>query len=182
MCVCVSGGVTSGEERWDGGKLERGCRGTWGGLSVSLSAGFGGFSLLASFYLSPSLSLSLTVVHKILHCKFTVLQGRLLGGKVEMGLTERRAVQTAGVSTQCWSPVAFQQGQTLRIYLVQPLASFYSNSPLQRMPLIDSSVAGWDFSPSHPCFSLLPPCGVCQRIQCSICEYCAESLFSFSLR
>lgn len=139
--------------------------------------------------LSPCLFLPVSVSFALSHggsqnsaFTFTVLQGRLLGGKVEMGLTERRAVQTAGVSTQCWSPVAFQQGQTLRIYLVQPLASFYSNSPLQRMPLIDSSVAGWDFSPSHPCFSLLPPCGVCQRIQCSICEYCAESLFSFSLR
>lgn len=112
MCVCVSGGVTSGEERWDGGKLERGCWGTWGG---SLSLCWIWWLLSPCLFLPVSVSFALTVVHKILHCKFTVLQGRLLGSKVEMGLTERRAVQTAGVSTQCWSPAAFQQGQTLHI-------------------------------------------------------------------
>lgn len=122
VCVCVRAcvrvrlvesqaerrGGTVGSRRGDAGEL---------GGALSLSLCWIRWLLSPCLFLpvSVSFALSLTVVHKILHCKFTALQSRLLGGKVEMGLTERRAVQTAGVSTQCCSPAAFQWGQTLWI-------------------------------------------------------------------
>lgn len=98
-CACVSGGVTGGEERWDGGKLERGCWGTGkGGLSFSLSfsAGFSGFSFPVSISCALPLSRWFT---EFCIVNSWPLRRRLLGGKVGMGLTERSAVLAAGVST-----------------------------------------------------------------------------------
>lgn len=100
-CACVSGGVTGGEERWDGGKLERGCWGTGGALFL-----FSSLSLLDLWLLSPCLSLSVSFALPLSpwFTEFCIvnswpLHRRLLGGKVGMGLTERRAVPAAGVST-----------------------------------------------------------------------------------
>lgn len=90
----MSGGVTGGEERWDCGKTERGCWGA-GGLSVfffSLSAEFGGLSLYVSFALPLSWWFT-----KFCIVNSRPLHRRLLGGKVGMGLTERRAVPAVGV-------------------------------------------------------------------------------------
>lgn len=78
-----------------------GVLGNWmGSLSpfLSLSAAFGGFSL--PVFLCPFHSASLTAFHRILHCKFmTPSQDTPMpyGGKVGMGLSERRAVMAAGV-------------------------------------------------------------------------------------
>lgn len=65
---------------------------------LSLSAAFGGFSL--PVFLCPFHSASLTVFHRILHCKFTTPSQDTpmsYSGKVGMGLSERRTVLAAGV-------------------------------------------------------------------------------------
>jgi len=101
-CACVSGGVTGGEERWDGGKPERGCWGTGAGgalcFLLSFSAGFGGFSLLVSLSVSLALLLSQWFTEFCIVNSWPLCR-RFLGGKVGMGLTERRTVQAAGIST-----------------------------------------------------------------------------------
>lgn len=71
-----------------------------GGLSLiffSLSAGFGGFSLPVSLSVSFTLPLSWWFTEFCIVNSWPLCR-RLLGGKVGMGLTERRAVQAAGVS------------------------------------------------------------------------------------
>lgn len=69
----------------------------WGGLSVvfffSLPAGFGGLSLPVSFALPLSWCFT-----KFCIVNSRPLHRRLLGGKVEMGLTEKRVVLAAGGS------------------------------------------------------------------------------------
>lgn len=75
---------------------QRGGAGEPGGLSVffffSLSAGFGGLSLHVSFALPLSWWFT-----KFCIVNSRPLHRRLLGGKVGMGLTERRAVPAVGV-------------------------------------------------------------------------------------
>lgn len=96
-CVCACGGVTGREERWDGGKPETGCWGTGGGslsFFFSLSAGFGGFSLPVSLSVSFILPLSWWFTEFCIVNSWPLCR-RLLGGKVGMGLRERRAVQAA---------------------------------------------------------------------------------------
>lgn len=177
MCVCVWW-----SHRWRGELGQREARegvlGSHRGLCLfffSLSAGFGGLSLPVFFALPLSWWFT-----KFCIVNSWPLHRRLLGGEAGMGLTERRAMSAAGISMWYWSPAAFQ-GRRYPVYLTRLAAGlFFSNSPLQRTPSTDVSIAGWDLSPSHPCFPLLPPSGLSQWIQCSICEYCAEGLFSFS--
>lgn len=97
VCACLvesqveRRGGTVGSQR--GGAEELGV----GYLSVvfflSLSAGFRGLCLPVSFALLLSWWFA-----KFCIVNSRPLHGRLLGGKVEMGLTERRAVLAAGVS------------------------------------------------------------------------------------
>lgn len=79
MCGCVRASLveSGGEERWDSGKLQRGrVLENWvGGRGGGVCLSFFLFLLDLVASLSPSLCLfhsaSLTVVHRILHCKFT---------------------------------------------------------------------------------------------------------------
>lgn len=86
--------------RWEAGDGGAGELGGGRALSffLSFSAGFGGFSLPVSLRVSFALPLSRWFT------EFCIVNSRplrrmLLGGKVGMGLTERRAVLAAGVST-----------------------------------------------------------------------------------
>lgn len=106
VCVCVRARVCvrvwwSHRRRGDVGRWEagEGVLGNWGGarsLFLSLSAGFGGFSLPVSVSFALPLSRWFT---EFCIVNSRPLRRRLVGGKVGMGLTERRAVPAAGVST-----------------------------------------------------------------------------------